>query len=458
MAEQLEPTEQAPLNFYFFKGEVNVLSDKYKDNPNSALEEIRTKIGDAMESRHLSFLLGSGCSSHVTPMLQASGSVALSQVGIPTMQPLAKEFFAGGEDDSKLTDAEIAQLSTLFLDVKSAPFKNNLEKFLEVLFSLNFALSNRNRTQSYIEFEITLELADTVELENALESCKQGMADNVFIESIIAKTKRFILKKCLGNNFPDNEVLSIYQTFYRKLVYRTNTLSKPCIFTTNYDLFSERALDRLGIIYSNGFSGVIDRFFNPAIFNYAFAERIDTSSHKWNAIDNYLYLYKLHGSVNWVEDTETNKLFSIRELQTSSFDALKEHQNIMIYPSPLKHNASLGSPYSDLFRGFQTRIMKEQTVLITFGYSFSDEHINNLIYQSLTIPTFRLIVFADKAIPAIAELIKLNDPRIWVIGGTHEQQEIHYFKFAVEKLLPSLPEQKIEESIEKVISSLVRRQ
>jgi hypothetical protein len=29
------------------------------------------------------------------------------------------------------------------------------------------------------------------------------------------------------------------------------------------------------------------------------------------------------------------------------------------------------------------------------GYAFGDEHINNIIYQALTIPTFGLVIFVD---------------------------------------------------------------
>jgi len=42
-------------------------------------------------------------------------------------------------------------------------------------------------------------------------------------------------------------------------------------------------------------------------------------------------------------------------------------------------------------REFQSRIVREQSVLITAGHAFGDEHLNNIIYQALTIPTFRLV-------------------------------------------------------------------
>jgi hypothetical protein len=61
-------------------------------------------------------------------------------------------------------------------------------------------------------------------------------------------------------------------------------------------------MDRLGIPYCNGFSGSIERRFNPAIFRYSLAEQLDITSRKWTAVDNFVYLCKLHGSVNWVEE------------------------------------------------------------------------------------------------------------------------------------------------------------
>ena len=107
---------------------------------------------------------------------------------------------------------------------------------------------------------------------------------------------------------------------------------------------------------------------------------MDISSFKWNVIDSYIYLFKIHGSVNWIEVEDSNKLFRIKELQDSAYEFLSKQKNLMIYPSPIKQNASLGTPYSDLFREFQKRIAQNQSVLVTMGYSFADEHINNLIY------------------------------------------------------------------------------
>jgi hypothetical protein len=129
----------------------------------------------------------------------------------------------------------------------------------------------------------------------------------------------------------------------------------------------------------------------------------------------------------------------------------------MIHPTPLKQNASMGSPYSDLFREFQKKLMQNNNVLVTLGYSFSDEHINNLIYQAFTIPSFRLIVLASsKASSEIEKLFSLDDPRIWIIGGKLEDgTKLHYFREFVERVLPDLSNDEIDSKINNAIRKLM---
>ena len=209
-------------------------------------------------------------------------------------------------------------------------------------------------------------------------------------------------------------------------------------------------MDRLGLPYANGFSGVIERRFNPATFRYALAQQLDLTNRKWTAVDGFVYLCKLHGSISWTEDD--HGLFPILETIQSP-----DPGRIMIYPTPAKQNSSLGSPYADLFREFQSRIVREQSVLFTMGYAFGDEHINNIIYQALTIPTFRLIIFVDPNEGGeIAKLRALNDPRIWIIGGDGAKPGLraHYFNSVVDEFLPHRPSERIDEAVKKVFEAI----
>ena len=212
-------------------------------------------------------------------------------------------------------------------------------------------------------------------------------------------------------------------------------------------------MDRLGLPYANGFSGVIERRFNPATFRYALAEQLDLTNRKWSAVDGFVYLCKLHGSISWTEDE--HGLFPVRELSPQPAPT-----KVMIYPTPAKQNSSLGSPYADLFREFQARIVREQSVLVTAGFAFGDEHLNNIIYQALTVPTFRLIVFADPSSGGeLGKLRALGDPRIWIIGGDgpEDNTRAHYFDTVVEHFLPQRPSERIDEAVKFVIETLGRK-
>lgn len=73
------------------------------------------------------------------------------------------------------------------------------------------------------------------------------------------------------------------------------------------------------------------------------------------------------------------------------------------------------TPYSDLFRAMETALFKKNSVLITLGYSFADDHINRLILNSLAIPTFKLVIFVQKE--EISRLTEMDDSCIIVINS-----------------------------------------
>ena len=421
-------TDNGNASFSFLKGGENVVAPK--DNApfdwDKAASKVREHLNDAMNARHVAFLLGSGCSS-----FQKNGI----QVGIDTMMPLASSFLHKPRevaDTDFITQAEDNTLShVLGIDLTSKEFGNNLERLLEVLHCVQFILKRTTKK----------------DLNEAA----------IHVNSVVAKITRYIITMCTSGEFSkgDESVINLYQAFYRKLVYRDRALPRPWVFTTNYDLFNETAMDRLGTPYSNGFSGTVERRFNPATFRYSLAEQLDVSSRKWTSVDSYVYLCKLHGSINWIE--EGKSLFPIREIQRP-IDNAKDR--VMIFPTPAKQNASIGYPYSDLFREFQAHIVRDQSVLFVLGYSFSDEHINNIIFQAMTIPTFRLVAFLSPTAKGVAETIRnLCDPRVWIIGGNgpYEDRRAHYFDTFVEKFMPEPPGDMVDTAVAKVLQELLAR-
>lgn len=402
---------------------------------NKGIESARQAISEAMNAKNIAFLLGAGCSSLMKDK---------KELGIATMAPLAKEFCgetlearaAGFYSDPptggaapapwRLTKGELDYLDALGIDL-AKDYSRNLERLMEVLFAQRFVLRQSENPDLH--------------------------PYRTVLDGIIKKVQDFLWTRVTQGAFAtegDTTVRDLYERFYKKLVLRDRSLPRPWVFTTNYDHFSELAMDRLGIPYANGFSGVVERRFNPAIFRYALAEQLDVASRKWTAVDAFVYLCKLHGSVTWTEDD--HGLFPIKEVWPP-----ESTNQMLIYPTPAKQNSSLGSPYADLFREFQSRIVREQSVLITAGYAFGDEHLNNIIYQALTIPTFRLVIFAAPDTGGeIAKLRALRDPRIWIIGGDGptEGTRAHYFDMIVEHFMPQRPSDRIDDAVRKVLSEL----
>ena len=405
---------------------------------NKGIESARQAISEAMNAKNIAFLLGAGCSSLMRDE---------KELGIATMAPLAKEFCgetlearaAGFYGDPpvvgaapapwRLTKGELDYLDALGIDL-AKDYSRNLERLMEVLFAQQFVLRQSENPDLH--------------------------PYRAVLDGIIKKVQDFLWTRVTQGAFAtegDTTVRDLYERFYKKLVLRDRSLPRPWVFTTNYDHFSELAMDRLGIPYANGFSGVVERRFNPAIFRYALAEQLDVASRKWTAVDAFVYLCKLHGSVTWTEDD--HGLFPIKEVWPPD-----STNQMLIYPTPAKQNSSLGSPYADLFREFQSRIVREQSVLITAGYAFGDEHLNNIIYQALTIPTFRLVIFAAPDTEGeIAKLRALRDPRIWIIGGNGpaEGTRAHYFDMIVEHFMPQRPSDRIDDAVRKVLSELAPR-
>lgn len=424
-AETDDTTDEEPQRFYFFKGRNEVLGPKEGADFDwdQAADATRQNLTEALNARNLSFLLGSGCSS-----LQIDGK----ELGIPTMAPLAHSFLstAPSSEPEAPTDQECDELKkSLGISVRSGPFRGNLERLMEVLYSTEHVLGHCDHDA----------LKDSLPL----------------VRKLIQKTTNYICRRCREGEFSreDQSVVSLYQAFYRQLLVRDRTLPRPWVFTTNYDLFNEQALDRMGMPYCNGFSGAVERRFNPASFRYALAEQLDVSSRKWTAVDGYIYLCKLHGSINWI--AESSGLFPVREV---SANGVSTEARVMIYPTPAKQSASFASPYSDLIREFQSRIVREQSVLVVLGYGFADEHINNLIFQALTVPTFRLIAFVDPDSDGpVKELRRLEDPRVWLIGGdgATPRSKAHYFDTFVTRFMPSEPGNAVNEAIARVLSRLV---
>ena len=258
-----------------------------------------------------------------------------------------------------------------------------------------------------------------------------------------AKNVRSYLRKSILSGLTSMEVKAIYKDFYAKITQRTRK-TPISIFTTNYDLFNEMALDELGFPYNNGFTGTYRRKFSPSSYNYMYVDNMNLSRDVWERLSSFFNLVKIHGSISWVRKDE--------QVWERDYESISDDDTVMIYPTPLKDRTTLMTPYSDLFRVMENRLVQKNGVLIVMGYSFGDDHINRIILNALAVPSFRLVVFGQSR--NIDKLIALNDSRITVINS---EDKIHYFKNIVELVLPTIHPDVVEEFQMQPSNELIRK-
>lgn len=140
------------------------------------------------------------------------------------------------------------------------------------------------------------------------------------------------------------------------------------VFTTNYDLLMEQALEETSAPYFDGFIGA-----RKAFFDLGAVEDEDLLPPRWTR------LWKIHGSLNWRLENGTSVVRS---------DQKTEAQSYLIYPSHLKYDQSRKMPYLAMLDRLKAFLLAPSALLFICGYSFADEHINDIICRSLeTNPT-----------------------------------------------------------------------
>lgn len=245
------------------------------------------------------------------------------------------------------------------------------------------------------------------------------------------KSSFLTTKKELLNTIPkdynelnkvEEAVKNNYITFYNLLfsIRGIKNYSPANIFTTNYDLFNEVALESLAIHYTNGFRGNVQRIFDPTVFQLRLVDDQHRYKDRWSVIRNYLKLYKIHGSIDWYFDDD-------KVVQKSPNE---DTENVVIYPTINKHFETQQTPYSEMFRALSISLQKPDSTLLILGYGFPDQHINQLISQALSNEDFSLIIFGNKNEPNAATFIASHQhkPNLHFIGGKiHQDGDGHHF-------------------------------
>ncbi|MBF2462731.1 SIR2 family protein [Listeria welshimeri] len=379
---------------YHFQGDKNILANE--DNIEIQKQQISSFIKREIlnKNRNLNIFIGSGCS---TPAIPLMGTTLKTILNKSENEDIKQEFISYlnlSEDHKKIFEKHLNEPLT----------KNDL------IIAKNYDnFSNIEAFMTYIQQKINIE-RDEVHKNN--------------LNQIFDSTKKqFVatIPKHSDQKY-EGDVAKLYKKFYQKIFEkRQYESSKLNVFTTNYDLFNEIAFESNNINYSTGFTNNLTSVFNINQFNYRLVDERNRYKEKWQPTTKEANLYKLHGSINWIEKNK-------QIVQTNELD-----DKVIIYPTILKHQETTQSPYSELFRELSIQLQKTNSTLVTIGYSFGDDHINNIIFQNLINQDFTLIAFADVTEDKCMSIKKkhLANQNLHIIGGDIKNEEdinkAHYF-------------------------------
>jgi hypothetical protein len=273
----------------------------------------------SQDKRPISFFLGAGCPMSISIVQDGKAKPLIPDIAGMTAQVFAEL------SKSDLNESLGAVLKHFEVDGKAKP---NIEEFLSHVRLLRQVAGN--------------------ESVRGLKADKLEMLDDASCKFI---------SKAASVSLPNVNTPYHHLTAW---IGAINRLYPIQLFTTNYDLLAEQALEENRVPYFDGFVGTRDTFFDLQ------AMEQDQLPTRWAR------LWKIHGSINWAEDEDG-------KIHRRSSNGSKQ----LIYPSHLKYDESRRMPYLAMLDRLRTFLGQPAAILIVCGYSFGDEHLNEVILQGL---------------------------------------------------------------------------
>ncbi|HHT71543.1 MAG TPA: fibronectin-binding protein (FBP) [Firmicutes bacterium] len=189
--------------------------------------------------------------------------------------------------------------------------------------------------------------------------------------------------------------------FLMSFASRSGTRDRLHIFTTNYDRLIEAGAEIAGLHLLDRFVGNLAPLFRSSRLNIDMHYNPPGIRGEPRYLEGVARFTKLHGSVDWIyagRDIRRMGLPFGSESVEPYFKAPGLNNatalDLIIYPNSAKDRETAAYPYVELFRDFAAAVCRPNNTLVTYGYSFGDEHINRVIEDMLTIPSTHLVIIS----------------------------------------------------------------
>ena len=263
---------------------------------------------------------------------------------------------------------------------------------------------------------------DSLENGSGLETALDNVSDSDLLQKITSVTGSFIssIDREYAQQIAKGEK-TWPATEFIKLLVDTLPEGDPIlhVLTPNYDTLFEHACDAVGIHYTNGFLGGIQRQidWDAVVRSHLIPTRV-AYGNRFRTVPKprkHIRLYKVHGSLNYFFHQG-----AVIENNTWMWDAPDFSVRVMITPGVSKHQI-LQTYRQELLKTADGAIDGANRFLF-LGYGFNDSHLEEYIKRKLITQGCRGLIVTRNLNPRIETLIDQAE-NLWVVCKMPDENE-----------------------------------
>lgn len=350
-----EGTTEEKKEYKYYRNDTPLLKNEDTGKPREYTEDeflnaVKSEVSKIINRRFDNIVLLAGAGASVV----AKGGRPYSKYG-KTMKTIAENIFEelNSKKNKKFYKFQDLAKMTNFKNKKEIiqKDKTNQKETLVKDFNLEDFLSNIIHFEPYVKKNQKNKYLNTKNriLELIRESTEYSYDDNIFKHGTILN---LLTKKIEAPN-------------------------KLSVVTTNYDTLFEDAANENNYTVFDGFKFKAEPEFDSDMFNWNLVKEVpDIKTRELEYNSRVLNLIKIHGSLTW-------KRISDNKIIRTPYENIEAKNSVMIFPSSDKYAQSYQEPYFALFSKFQELLKRKNTLLIATGFSFSDNHIFEMVAQAV---------------------------------------------------------------------------
>ena len=326
-------------------------------------EEVEPWLTALCQSEHLSLLTGAGISSAVHYLAKGSAGAGMGNIKLSVFQ-----------DEIEIKSKEASEKAGRG---DQPNIEDQIRTISELIKGLEIYLCNVGEED---------ELDDLVEeVETLKEELKSGIVD--FANNVLSAEGNVV---CSTHEAAAEYLMNFMLSFASRIATR----ERLNLFTINYDRILEFGAELAGLHLIDRFVGSISPIFRSSRLNIDIHYNPPGIRGEPRYLEGVVNFTKLHGSLDWTEKDGIVQRYALPYGAKEISNYNIQNGSLMIYPNSSKDRETAEYPYVELFRDFASAIIRPNSTVVTYGYSFGDDHINRVLNDMLTIPSTHLVIIA----------------------------------------------------------------